>query len=526
MLRGAKAFMAETILDKLAKRIPLSLKDEESQLANKVKRALSNIKYRQRSNKKLPEKRGGLYSMGARGVFVKECGIYHRRVIVKTKIVKNQSPSFRTKLNNYLKYITRADAALDKKTPEVFAASERLDTLKNIEERFSQAPHNFRFIISPEDGDQIDLKEFTRNLLTTMERDLCAKLDWVAAVHYDTNEPHVHLLVNGHDLNGQKLLMTRDYIAHGMRNRAGEIVTNKLGLREYDEIVKKLLLEVNREKKCFIDEVIKKSLDENKNKISIHNISRSSLSDLPIKLVHARLTYLESKGFARREHEGSWHIQEDYLEHLRELNRIQSIVERIKTALNVEKERCNVVGRQTLLAKNIEGHVIRRGYIDEISDREFLIVKSNDENHHYVELEKYSEKIVAQVGEKVRIECTKAFSGPKVSDRTINKEAKENGGIYDAKVHEERAKISTYLPPGVSPQAYVQVHVNRLKVLARRDLIKDLGDGCYEIPKDYLEKISAEAQLSEKHFIPHIKVTRLALTNSDGLKQIKGLKPC
>jgi type IV secretory pathway VirD2 relaxase len=35
-----------------------------------------------------------------------------------------------------------------------------------------------------------------------MERDLGTRLEWVAIDHYNTDHPHVHLLVHGRDARG------------------------------------------------------------------------------------------------------------------------------------------------------------------------------------------------------------------------------------------------------------------------------------------------------------------------------------
>jgi type IV secretory pathway VirD2 relaxase len=54
-----------------------------------------------------------------------------------------------------------------------------------------------------------------------MESDLGTKLDWVAIDHYDTAQPHTHLLVRGARDDGKDLVMPRQYISHGIRERAG-----------------------------------------------------------------------------------------------------------------------------------------------------------------------------------------------------------------------------------------------------------------------------------------------------------------
>ncbi|WP_171258244.1 relaxase/mobilization nuclease domain-containing protein, partial [Acinetobacter baumannii] len=85
--------------------------------------------------------------------------------------------------------------------------------------------HHFRFIVSPEDaGEMTALKAFTRDLARQMETDLGTPLDWVAVAHWSTDHPHVHLLVRGVDEEGADLVISRDYISHGLRSRAEELV--------------------------------------------------------------------------------------------------------------------------------------------------------------------------------------------------------------------------------------------------------------------------------------------------------------
>ena len=61
--------------------------------------------------------------------------------------------------------------------------------------------HHFRFIVSPDDAEQLsDLKAFTRDLMAHAERDLGTKLDWVAVDHWNTEYPHIHVIVRGKGL--------------------------------------------------------------------------------------------------------------------------------------------------------------------------------------------------------------------------------------------------------------------------------------------------------------------------------------
>ena len=58
-----------------------------------------------------------------------------------------------------------------------------------------------------------DLRAFTRELMADVERDLGTRLDWVAVDHWNTDNPHVHVLVRGRADDGQDLVISRDYIS-------------------------------------------------------------------------------------------------------------------------------------------------------------------------------------------------------------------------------------------------------------------------------------------------------------------------
>ena len=97
-------------------------------------------------------------------------------------------------------------------------------------ERCKDDRHHFRFIVSPEDaGEMTDLRAFTRDLARQMEIDLGTRLDWVAVDHWNTDNPHVHLLVRGVDDEGADLVISRDYISRGLRSRAEELVADRTG---------------------------------------------------------------------------------------------------------------------------------------------------------------------------------------------------------------------------------------------------------------------------------------------------------
>src|SRR3546814_11538595 len=69
-----------------------------------------------------------------------------------------------------------------------------------------------------------------------VELDLGTRLDWVAVDHWDTDNPHTHIVLRGKDDRGEDLVIARDYIGRGMRTRASELATDWLGPRTQREL--------------------------------------------------------------------------------------------------------------------------------------------------------------------------------------------------------------------------------------------------------------------------------------------------
>jgi len=111
------------------------------------------------------------------------------------------------------------------------AGDDRLDA-KALTAGWSADARHFRLIISPEDGAALgDLKPMVRELMADLEVKLGARLDWAAVDHWDTDNPHTHVLVRGRRADGQDLIIPNKILTHDLRARAGEIVTRVLGPR-------------------------------------------------------------------------------------------------------------------------------------------------------------------------------------------------------------------------------------------------------------------------------------------------------
>ena len=154
-----------------------------------------------------------------------------RRVAVKARVVKlnpqrgaargRQFVSAKA-VDAHVRYLERDGVTRDGEKGQVYSAERDVEDGRAFLERGRDDRHQFRFIVSAEDGVELsDPRETTRDLMKQMEADLGTKLDWIAVDHHNTGHPHTHILVRGVTDDGKTLNIAGDYIAHGSP-RAGE----------------------------------------------------------------------------------------------------------------------------------------------------------------------------------------------------------------------------------------------------------------------------------------------------------------
>src|ERR1700693_5797252 len=144
--------------------------------------------------------------------------------MVKARVVRHGLK--RAPLGPHLDYLRRDGVTKDGAAGRMFDAEHDNADHRAFAGRCEGDRHHFRFIVSPEDAEQLsDLKAFTRDLMTQVEQDLGTKLDWVAIDHWNTDNPHIHVVVRGKGIDSDDLVIARDYISRGMRARAAHLVT-------------------------------------------------------------------------------------------------------------------------------------------------------------------------------------------------------------------------------------------------------------------------------------------------------------
>ncbi len=95
---------------------------------------------------------------------------------------------------------------------------------------------HFRLILSPENGTKLgDLKSYTREVMRRAEIALGTKLEWVAVDHWDSDNPHTHIILRGVRSDGRDLIIPREFVQHGFRSAARDVATERLGNRTRED---------------------------------------------------------------------------------------------------------------------------------------------------------------------------------------------------------------------------------------------------------------------------------------------------
>jgi type IV secretory pathway VirD2 relaxase len=440
--------------------------------------------------------RGGSAAAGAR------VRMHPQRVMVKSRVVKHSSYSGHAGaiggLRKHIDYLGRGGVAEEGGAGVVFDTDKDLspDDARVFRERAADDRHHFRFTVSPEAGSALDLKDYARELVATLESDFGTKLQWLGVAHYDTDNPHLHLLVRGKDDQGGDLVINREYMSHGMRLQAMELATQHLGPRLPEDIERSLVRDLKADRVTGVDlRLAQASALHPEGFVSALRANDGSLAGERQRLhTLTRLQHLESLGLAREIQPGIWQPDIDLVARLRSLSTRGDIIK-----LMHERMRGGDPGISTVIFNKehppttpVTGRVYGRGTVDELSDRQYLLVEARDGHAYYVPLGDYSEAPgqEARIGSIVTIAPVTKREG-RAADRNIARVAAQNDGVYAPALHTDMLTDESRLTAGVSVSDYVTAHVKRAKALASRGLIEALEDDRFRIPANLAERTQA-----------------------------------
>src|SRR5690606_7547044 len=139
-------------------------------------------------------------------------------------------------------------------------------------------------------------------------------LDWVAVDHWNTDNPHTHVVLRGRDEQGQDLIISRDYIARGMRHRASELATEWLGPRTELEIQRSMQREVEQERWTGLDRILKREAEDGR--FDVRRLVGPGLQRQRLLLI-GRLQRLQRMGLASEPQPGLWAVHAEAEDTLR-----------------------------------------------------------------------------------------------------------------------------------------------------------------------------------------------------------------
>ncbi len=380
-----------------------------------------------------------------------------RRVIVKARVVKLGGKGL-AGAQAHLRYIQRDGVTREGEHGQLYSAEQDRTDSKTFLDRAEGDRHQFRFIVAPEDGIEYDdLKLFTRRLMAQMEKDLGTRLDWVATDHFNTGHPHVHIIVRGKDALGKDLILAKNYMTMGIRERAAELVTFDLGPRSDREIQLQLRVEMTAERFTSLDRQL----------LSLEKDNNGSLSPL-VKdaarqtLLTGRLKHLERLGLAEECSHGKWRLADDLqasLQRMGERGDILKTMHREMTERNIAHSPADYVIYDPAEAhtKPVTGRVVARGLADEHNDRHYLIVDGVDGCAHYIDIGRGDATEPTPQGSIVRV--TPKSVEPRPVDRAVVEIAAANDGRYNIDLHLKHDPRAT--------EDFAQTHVRRLEAIRR-----------------------------------------------------------
>lgn len=312
-----------------------------------------------------------------------------QRVIVKALVSRHMGKGMErgVALAKHVVYLGRSGAGLEGACPDFFDRSEDSIRPEVATDAWGGDRHHFRFIISPEHGDRIDdLRGYVRDVMSRVADDLGEPgLRWLATCHFDTDQPHAHVLVRGRKGDGRDLVIPRDYMGYGFRARAQEVAQERLGDLSRLEAERRIWKETQADRFTAFDRRLLQSS-------SPDGLVQDEVGAHPAwaALTRGRLRHLETLGLATRLDKG-YRLDADLELRLRTLSLRRDVIRTLN-------QRRLEGGRDvhSLAVEAVKGVVVKAGFHDEAGASPWMIVRDAQGVEHYARLRPGSD--LGQVG--------------------------------------------------------------------------------------------------------------------------------
>ncbi|MCA8070566.1 relaxase/mobilization nuclease domain-containing protein [Burkholderia vietnamiensis] len=401
-----------------------------------------------------------------------------RSVTIKVRLV-NLAQAGPRSTAAHLRYIEREGVDRQGGAGRAYGPTTDEADTKAFEERGREDRHQFRFIVSPEDAEQLDdLRTYTRHLMARMEADLGTRLEWVAVDHWNTDNPHTHVVLRGKDDTGKDLIISRDYIAEGMRRRASELATEWLGPRTELEMQRAMQREVDQERWTGLDRTLQREAGDD-GLVHVERFAEPRLQRQRQVLI-GRLQHLQRMGLASEPQPGTWVLHAEAEPTLRAMGERGDIIRTMQRAMSGQQRELAVFqpGED---GRAVTGRVVGKGLADELYDKGYLVVDGTDGKAHYIALPPRSELEQYPTGSVVEV---KGAADVRAADRNIA--ALAVNGLYRTDHH--LALAQGQATPDRDPREVVAAHVRRLEALRRAGIVEREAEGIWRVPDDLAER--------------------------------------
>ena len=301
-----------------------------------------------------------------------------QKVIVKALVSRHagRGADRSAALAKHVAYLGRSGAGMEGERPQFFDRD--VDGLQPAVETadWSEDRHHFRFIISPEHGERLDMRSYVREVMSRVSADLGEPtLRWIATCHYDTDQPHAHVLVRGRREDGRDLVIPRDYIGYGFRARAQELAQERLGNLSRVEAERRIWKETEADRFTGFDRRLIAEADGTR--LVDDGVGTT---DAWAALTRGRLRHLERLGLATPV--GRRYRLDGGLE--TKLRTLQARRDILRTLNQRRLEGAREV--RALGTERVRGVVVKTGFHDEAGAEPWAIVRDGDGVEHYARL--------------------------------------------------------------------------------------------------------------------------------------------
>ena len=331
------------------------------------------------------QKTRGNHSAGGSG---RAYRTFNQRVAVRVSYSANKNPG---QWKAHGRYVARESATQGGKAVEAgFNATEQHLNIAATLDKWQSARDErlFKIIVSPEFGDRLNLHQYARELMHRVEHDLGTQLEWVAAVHHNTEHPHVHIALRGVDKKGTPLRLPREYIRGGLRQRAEEIATEVLGYRSLADAQEARRRETIQTRYTPLDRILQWSNAGSAPRFVVTVIPEDrSLSESARQLqkhLAARLMHLQKMGLAQFVGPQQWSVQADFEKVLRTLQQSgdrQKMLAAHGALLSDKRLPLQVTTLRQL--QRVAGRVILHTE-DEQTGKRYMLVEGTDAKVHLI----------------------------------------------------------------------------------------------------------------------------------------------